>query len=91
MHPNEIYALLKRILAGDRPVKEITADTPLRGKPPKGLGYTDAGLLALANVLNIGFRDAGHPIKPPLTPGETSKAQTVRDLFTLIRKRFKTG
>lgn len=91
MHPNAIYALLKKILAekSHRPVKEILADMSLRGKPKAGLGYTDQGLMALANILNRGFADAGHPIPPPLMPGETVAAQTVKDLFKTIRDRFE--
>lgn len=89
MHVSSIYSLLKEYLAivTNRPKKQINAGMSLRGNPPTGLGFTDTGLRQLANRLNAFFGKQGHPLNPPLVPSDTQSAQTVRDLFKLIRGR----
>jgi hypothetical protein len=88
---NRIYAILKTLIAElkKRDRATILAEMVLRDAPPKGLGFSEAGLRNLADHINNAFRDMGFPITPELEDGETQKCKTLQDLFSLIRKRFK--
>lgn len=90
MHPTAIYGALKRYLSEltNRPISDIVAAMALKANPPNGLGFDPAGLRQLAIRLNKYFADHGHPLKPTLAPFETQGAKTVRDLFSLIRRRL---
>jgi hypothetical protein len=93
MHPNTIYVILKALLAQltNRPVNEILAGMDLRADPPGGLGFTDAGLSALAQEINVAFRNAGYPLHPAVTPAQVRVCKTVADLFALVRSRIAGG
>jgi hypothetical protein len=72
------YSRLKHVIADIKniPVSAIRAAMTLR----EDLGFTEAGVRALATPINQAFVDTGASI----TRDEATQADTVRDLYVLI-------
>jgi hypothetical protein len=72
------YSRLKRVIADIKniPVSAIRAAMTLR----EDLGFTEAGVRALATPINQALLDTGASI----TRDEAAQAETVRDLYALI-------
>ena len=89
MHSNTIYAHLRaclaQVLVGVDP-NSIRAGDDLQKK----YHMDPIARSVLANTLNNYFAGIGQPLNPPLLPSETQAAQTIADLFNLLRARIPT-
>ena len=85
MHYQAIYARLKTFLADRSGIdrSRLKAATMLRRHP---LNYDEQGMRSLAGQLNRVFSDP--PMNRSLTPAMTARAETIRDLYQLIRSAY---